>query len=64
MMLQKLADYEAGSVPPNYPPSEPEEADPSKHGGSWEPWHWHDKLFSNVNKFNKFNKKRQTNKIF
>ena len=39
MMLQRLADYEAGSVPPNYPPREPEEADPSKHGGSWEPWH-------------------------
>ena len=39
MMLQKLADYAADSLPPFYPPVELELSDPSKHGDAWKPWH-------------------------
>ncbi|XP_070570797.1 arylsulfatase B-like [Ptychodera flava] len=36
-MLEKLADYNSGAVPPYYPENEIE-ADPSRHGGAWGPW--------------------------
>ena len=38
MLLQKLADYDKGALPPQNPPAELKQSDPSKHGDSWEPW--------------------------
>ncbi|XP_067932442.1 arylsulfatase I-like [Watersipora subatra] len=38
VMLSKLAEYAHGAVPPLNPANQLKEADPSKHGDSWEPW--------------------------
>ncbi|XP_067932396.1 arylsulfatase B-like [Watersipora subatra] len=38
VMLSKLAEYAQGAVPPLHPANQLKEADPSKHGDSWEPW--------------------------
>lgn len=37
-MLEKLAVYYKGMVPALNPASDIKDADPAKHGGSWEPW--------------------------
>ena len=38
MMLSKLAEYSKGMVPALHPAQDINDANPSKHGGSWEPW--------------------------
>ena len=38
MLLWKLAEYYKGMVPALDPAKDVKNADPNKHGGSWEPW--------------------------